>query len=104
MKQVVASTETVADFRSLFESLEVDKKWDDLHFLDVTISHLPRPRKAAARMVLGHYKRVELNFNLQSKYFLASLYIGKLQCIVVLIECTQSCMCSVGLSLTVDLS
>ena len=107
MKQVVASTEKVlevADLRSLFESLALDKNWDDLHFLDVAISCLPRPTTAAARMVLGHYKRLELNFNLQSKYFLASLYIGKLQCIVVLIECTQSCMCSVGVSLTFDLS
>ena len=59
MKQVAASREKVlevADLRSLFECLEVDKKWDDLHFLDVAISHLPRPTKAAARMVLGHYK------------------------------------------------
>ena len=59
MKQVAASREKVlevADLRRLFECLEVDKKWDDLHFLDVAISHLPSPTKAAARMVLGHYK------------------------------------------------
>ena len=59
MKQVAASREKVmevADVSSLFECLEIDKKWDDLHFLDVAISRLPPATKAAARMVLGHYK------------------------------------------------
>ena len=59
MKQVAASRERVmevSDVSSLFECLEIDKKWDDLHFLDVAISRLPPATKAAARLVLGHYK------------------------------------------------
>ena len=49
--------------------------------------------------------QVELNFKLQSKEsYLACIINGKLQCIIVLIEYTQSCIPSVGSHLTFDLS
>ena len=47
------------DLRALFECLEVDKKWNDLHFLDVAIMSLPveaSKEKGAAQLVLGQYK------------------------------------------------
>ena len=62
MKQVVATEDEVAqarDLNALFECLEVDKKWNDLHFLDVAIMSLPveaSKEKAAAQLVLGQYK------------------------------------------------
>jgi len=62
MKQVVATEDEVAqsrDLNALFECLEVDKKWNDLHFLDVAITSLPveaSKEKAAAQLVLGQYK------------------------------------------------
>lgn len=35
--------------------LEVDKKWDDLFFLNLVITQLPSATKDLARSVLGHY-------------------------------------------------
>ena len=61
-KQVSATEVEVkeaCDLRALFECLEVDKKWNDLHFLDVAIMSLPveaSKEKAAAQLVLGQYK------------------------------------------------
>ena len=62
MQQVVATEEQVrqaSDIRNLFECLEVDKNWNDLHFLDVAIMSLP-PRASterdAAHLILDHYK------------------------------------------------
>ena len=60
--QVSATEDEVkqaCDVRALFECLEVDKKWNDLHFLDVAIMSLPveaSKEKAAAQLVLGQYK------------------------------------------------
>ena len=62
MKQVLATEDEVAqsrDLNALFECLEVDKKWNDLHFLDVAIMSLPgeaSKEKAAAKLVLSQYK------------------------------------------------
>ena len=62
MKQVVATEDEVAqsrDLNALFECLEVDKKWNDLHFLDVAIMSLPveaSKEKGAAQLVLTQYK------------------------------------------------
>ena len=62
MKQVVATEDEVThtrDLNALFECLEVDKKWNDLHFLDVAIMSLPveaSKEKGAAQLVLGQYK------------------------------------------------
>ena len=62
MKQVLATEDEVAqarDLNALFECLEVDKKWNDLHFLEVAITNLPveaSKEKAAAQLVLGQYK------------------------------------------------
>ena len=62
MKQVLATEDEVAqsrDLNALFECLEVDKKWNDLHFLDVAIMSLPveaSKEKAAAQLVLSQYK------------------------------------------------
>ena len=62
MKQVSATEDEVKqarDLRALFECLEVDKKWNDLHFLDVAIMSLPpkaSKEKGAAHLVLGQYK------------------------------------------------
>ena len=62
MKQVVATEDEVTqsrDLNALFECLEVDKKWNDLHFLDVAIMSLPgeaSKEKAAAKLVLSQYK------------------------------------------------
>ena len=61
-KQVSATEVEVkeaCDLRALFECLEVDKKWNDLHFLDVAIMSLPveaSKEKAAAQLVLNQYK------------------------------------------------
>ena len=61
-KQVSATEVEVkeaCDLRALFECLEVDKKWNDLHFLDVAIMSLPveaSKEKGAAQLVLGQYK------------------------------------------------
>ena len=47
------------DLRALFECLEVDKKWNDLYFLDVAIMSLPveaSKEKGAAQLVLSQYK------------------------------------------------
>ena len=60
--QVSATEDEVkeaCDLRALFECLEVDKKWNDLHFLDVAIMSLPvevSKEKVAAQLVLGQYK------------------------------------------------
>ena len=62
MQQVSATEECVGqahDLRTLFECLEIDKKWNDLHFLDVAITNLPleaSKEREAAQLVLGHYK------------------------------------------------
>ena len=61
-KQVSATEVEVnqaCDLRALFECLEVDKKWNDLHFLDVAIMSLPleaSKEKGAAQLVLSQYK------------------------------------------------
>ena len=61
-KQVSATEVEVkeaCDLRALFECLEVDKKWNDLHFLDVAIMSLPveaSKEKGAAQLVLRQYK------------------------------------------------
>ena len=62
MKQVPATEDEVKqarDLRALFECLEVDKKWNDVHFLDVAIRSLTpeaSKEKGAALLVLGQYK------------------------------------------------
>ena len=62
MKQVPATEDEVKrahDLRALFECLEVDKKWNDLQFLDVAIRSLApeaSKKKGAALLVLGQYK------------------------------------------------
>ena len=62
MKQVPATEDEVKqarDLRALFKSLELDKKWNDLHFLDVAIMSLPvsaSKEKEAAHLVLSQYK------------------------------------------------
>ena len=62
MKQVPVTEDEVKqarDLHALFECLEVDKKWNDLHFLDVAIRSLPpeaSKEKGAALLVLGQYK------------------------------------------------
>ena len=61
MKQVLAMEDIVAqsrDLNALFESLEVDKKWNDLHFLYIAIVSLPveaSKEKVAAQLVLSQY-------------------------------------------------
>ena len=62
MKQVPTTEDEVKqarDLRALFECLQLDKKWNDLHFLEVTIMSLPAEaskEKEAAHLVLAHYK------------------------------------------------
>ena len=62
MKQVSATEDEVKqtrDLHALFECLEVDKKWNDLHYLDVAIRSLPpeaNNEKEAARLVLKQYR------------------------------------------------
>ena len=62
VKQVSATEDEVKqarDLDALFECLEVDKKWNDLHFLGVAIVSLPpeaSKEKGAAHLVLGQYK------------------------------------------------
>ena len=62
MKQVLATEDEVTqsrDLNALLECLEVDKKWNDLHFLDVAIMSLPEEaskEKGAAQLVLSQYK------------------------------------------------
>ena len=62
MKQVSATEDEVKqahDLRALFECLEVDKKWNDLHFLGVAIMSLPpeaSKEKDGALLVLSQYK------------------------------------------------
>ena len=62
MKQVPATEDEVKqarDLRALFKSLELEKKWNDLHFLDVAIMSLPDEasrEKGAAQLVLSQYK------------------------------------------------
>ena len=62
MKQFLATEDEVTqsrDLNALFECLEVDKKWNDLHFLVVAIMSLPveaSKEKAAAQLVLNQYK------------------------------------------------
>ena len=62
MKQVPATEDEVKearDLRALFNSLELDEKWNDLHFLDVAIMSLPvsaSKEKEAAHLVLSQYK------------------------------------------------
>ena len=62
MQQVSATEEKVRqahDLRTLFACLGIDKKWNDLHFLDVAIANLPleaSKEREAAQVVLGHYK------------------------------------------------
>ena len=62
IKQVLATEVEVkeaCDLRALFECLEVDKKWNDLHFLDVAIMSLPveaSKEKAMAQLVFSQYK------------------------------------------------
>ena len=62
MKQVHVTEDVVkraCDLSALFECLEVDKKWNDLHFLDVAIMSLPpkaSKERSAAHLVLGQYK------------------------------------------------
>ena len=62
MKQVPATEDEVKqarDLHALFECLEVDKNWNDLHFLGVAIVSLPpeaSKEKGAAHLVLGQYK------------------------------------------------
>ena len=51
--------EQAQNLHALFACLEVDKKWDDLHFLDVVIMYLPdeaSKEKEAAKLVIGQYK------------------------------------------------
>ncbi len=61
-KQVSATEVEVkeaCDLRALFECLEVDKKWNDLHFLNVAIMSLPEEatkEKGAAQLVLRQYQ------------------------------------------------
>ena len=61
-KQVSATEVEVkqaCDLRSLFECLEVDKKWNDLEFLTIAITSLPEEtskEKGAAQLVLSQYK------------------------------------------------
>ena len=68
MKQVVATEDEVThtrDLNALFECLEVDKKWNDLHFLDVAIMSLPveaSKEKGAAQLVLGQYKSYLIHY------------------------------------------
>ena len=59
MKQVPATKDEMnqaRDLYALFECLKVDKKWNDVHFLDVAITSLPVKKKGAAHLVLGQYK------------------------------------------------
>ena len=62
MKQVVATEDEVTqshDLNALFECLEVDKKWNDLHFLGLAIMSLPveaSKEKEVAQLVLAQYK------------------------------------------------
>ena len=62
MKRVLATEDEVTQSRNLnalFECLEVDKKWNDLHFLGLAIMSLPveaSKEKAAAQLVLSQYK------------------------------------------------
>ena len=62
MKQVLATEDEVTqscNLNAIFECLEVDKKWNDLHFLEVAITSLPveaSKEKGAAQLVLGQYK------------------------------------------------
>ena len=62
MKQVPVTEDEVKqarDLRALFESFELDKKWNDLHFFDVAIMSLPvaaSKEKEAAHLVLSQYK------------------------------------------------
>ena len=62
MKQVSATKDAVKhahDLRALFKCLEVDKKWNDLHFLGAAIVSLPpeaNNEKEAARLVLKQYR------------------------------------------------
>ena len=62
MKRVTATEDDVKRARNLyalFACLEIDKKWDDLHFLDVVIMSLPAEaskEKEAAQLVIGQYK------------------------------------------------
>ena len=62
MKQVPVTEDEVKqarDLHALFECLEVDKKWNDLHFLDVAIRSLApeaSKEKGATLLVLGQYK------------------------------------------------
>ena len=62
MQQVSATEKEVRqahDLRDLLECLKLDKKWNDLHFLDVAITNLPpeaSKEREAAQVVLGHYK------------------------------------------------
>ena len=68
MKQVPATEDDVKqarDLQALFECLEVDKKWNDLHFLGVVIMSLPSQaskEKEAARLVLGQYKSYLMDY------------------------------------------
>ena len=68
MKEVPATEDEVKqarDLHSLFECLEVDKKWNDLHFLDVVITNLPgeaSKEKGAAHLVLGQYKSYLMDY------------------------------------------
>ena len=62
MQQVNATEDEVKqaqDLRALFQCLEIDKKWNYLHFLDNAITNLPpeaSKEREAAQVVLGHYK------------------------------------------------
>ena len=62
MKRVTATEDDVKqaqNLHALFACLEIDKKWDDLHFLDVVIMSLPAEaskEKEAAQLVIGQYK------------------------------------------------
>ena len=62
MKLVTATEDDVKqahNLHALFACLEVDKKWNDLHFLGVVIMSLPAEaskEKEAAKLVIGQYK------------------------------------------------
>ena len=62
MKQLPATEDEVKqarDLHALFECLELDKMWNDLHFLEVTIMSLPidaSKEKELALLVLRQYK------------------------------------------------
>ena len=55
----IEKLEHAVSLRAIFQSLEVEKQWNDLRLLIVAIACLPleaKKEKAAARMVFNHYR------------------------------------------------